>query len=60
MILILIIFTHSLSHGKIKLIMSKKQYKTISMETQFATHLVMANSCHSQCDDQIHYYNKST
>jgi hypothetical protein len=51
MIFILIIFTHSLSDRKIKLIMSGRQYQ------QSQWNLIKQNNiCHLQCDNQIYYY----
>jgi hypothetical protein len=46
MILILMVFTYSRSDSKIKLIMLETQLNQISI-------------CHSQCDDQMHYYSMS-
>jgi GH15 family glucan-1,4-alpha-glucosidase len=52
MILILMIFTYSRSDNKIKLIMSENNTNKNSMDN-----LIQQNiNCHSQCDDQIHYY----
>jgi hypothetical protein len=54
-ILILIIFTYLLSDSKIKLIMLKNNTNNLN------ENLIKQNiNCHSQCDDQIHYYNMST
>jgi hypothetical protein len=55
-ILILIIFTHSLSDGKIKLIMLEKATQNNLNENS----IMPNNTCHSQYDDQIHYYSIST
>jgi hypothetical protein len=46
-ILILIIFTYSHSDSKIKTHYVRKQHQ-------------QNINCHSQCDDQIHYYKMST
>jgi hypothetical protein len=51
MILILIIFTYFHSDSKIKLIMSEK-----TMNNLYGNLIKQSNTCHSQCDDQIHYY----
>jgi hypothetical protein len=55
MILILMVFTYSRSDSKIKLIMSKNNSNKLNGD------LIKQNiNCHSQCDNQIHYYNIST
>jgi hypothetical protein len=54
-ILILMVFTYSRSDSKIKLTMLEI-IPTISMKNLIRQNI----NCHSQCDDQIHYYNMST
>jgi hypothetical protein len=56
MMMILTIFTHSLSDNKIKLILSENNTNNLNGNL-----INQNNTCHSQCDDQIHYYyNMST
>jgi hypothetical protein len=51
MIFILMIFTYSRSDSKIELIMSENNTNNLN------GNLIKQNiNCHSQCDDQIHYY----
>jgi DNA-binding transcriptional regulator/RsmH inhibitor MraZ len=51
MILILIIFTYSHSDSKIRLIMPENNTNNLN------ENLIKPNiNCHSQFDDQIHYY----
>jgi hypothetical protein len=55
MILILMIFTHSRSNSKIKLIMLENNINNLN------ENLIEQNiNYHSQRDDQIHYYNMIT
>jgi hypothetical protein len=55
MILVLIMFTYSLSDSKIKLIISENNTNNLN------GNLIKQNiNCHSQRDDQINYYNMST
>jgi hypothetical protein len=55
-ILILIIFTYSLSDRKIKLIMSENNANKNSMDNLIRQNI----NCHLQYDDQIHYYSMRT
>jgi uncharacterized membrane protein len=52
MILILMVFTYSCSDSKNKLIMLENNTNNLN-ENSIKLNI---NFCHSQCDDQIHYY----
>jgi hypothetical protein len=55
MILIVMVFTYSHIDSKIKVIMSENNTNNLNRN------LIKQNiNCHSQRDDQIHYYNMST